>query len=171
MHIGRIIALSVAGVAAAGAVTGAVVFRNPLSTLLGGNGKLFFKNPETAYANMQKNPEIYEIEENDGNEKLVYSLKNGLGSLSVSAEDGKVFEVVITVDTTKITADSATGVIDQVRELLEPDVDFVNTLTLATHGLKEADNIPALTTGSEFTINRTVGDYEAVVTKESGRPC
>ena len=167
--IGKIIALSLTGVVVAGVITAAVVFWNPLITLLGGNGNAFFKPPETAYSNIQKNPDLYEIEVNDGNEKLVYSLKNGLGSLSVAAKDGEVFEVIIIVDTTKIKADTATGVINEVTELLEPDVGFVDRLTLAAHGSKEIANIPAeLTTDTEFKIERTIGDYTAVVTKDKG---
>ena len=167
-HLARNIILSITGVFVATVVTLGVVFYNPLVTLSGGNGNIHFKRPEQAFEYIEKKPELYEIIENNGKEKLSYRMKNGLGSLSVSANNGKVFEVVIIVDTTKITADTTNGVIDQLRELINPYLDFVNTLTLASHGLKEAENIPTLTTDVEFTIERKIGDYEVVVTKESG---
>ena len=167
-HLARNIILSVIGVFAAAVITLGIIFYNPLVTLAGGNGNIYFKKPEQAHAYIEKNPELYEILENDGKEGLSYRLKSGLGSLSVSAKDGKVFEVVIIVDTTKITATTADGIIDQVRELVDPYLTFVNTMTLASHGLKEAKNIPTLTTDVEFTIERQIGDYKTVVTKESG---
>ena len=167
-HLARNIILSVTGVFVAAVITLGIVFYNPLVTLSGGNGNIHFKKPEQAFEYIEKNPELYEIIENGGKEKLSYQLKSGLGSVSVSANNGKVFEVVIIVDTTKITANTADGVIDQVRTLINPYLDFVNTLNLAAHGLKEAENIPTLTTDVEFTIERKIGDYAVVVTKESG---
>ena len=167
-HTGRIIALSIVGVFLVTIVTAAIVLYNPLVTLLGGNGKLYFNSLDSTYENLEQNMGIYDIDERIDSEKLSYSLKNGLGSVSMSAKDGKIFEVIVTVDTTKITATSTTGVIDQVTELIGPALDFVDRLTLAAHGSKEAENIPVLITDTEFEIIRVMGDYNAVVTKESG---
>jgi len=166
-HLARNIILSVAGVLTAAVITTGIVFHAPLATLLGGNGKVKFKSPAKTLAYLEKNEDLYEITENaDGN--LSYRAKSGLGSVSVTEKDGKIFEVVVITDTKEITADTVNGVIDQVTELTGPVLGFIDMMTLAAHGVKEAENIPALTTDTEFTIPRTVGDYNVVVTKESG---
>ena len=167
-HTGRIVALSILGVLVVTIVTAAIVLYNPLVTLLGGNGKLYFNSLESTFESLEQNMDLYDITERIGNEKLSYSLKSGLGSVTMSAKDGKIFEVIVTVDTTKITADSTTGVIDQVTELIGPALDFVDRLTLAAHGSKEAEKIPTLNTNTSFEIVRVIGDYNTVVTKESG---
>ena len=167
-HLARNIILSVTGGVLAAVVVLGIIFINPIITLLGGNGKIHFKDMKKAISICEKNPDVYVITENKDN-NISYEVKSGLGSVSMSSDGSGGFSAVtIVVDSAKVTAPTTSGMIDQVTTLANPALSFADRLTLASHALQEAEKIPEITTDSEFTINRKIGEFNVISTKESG---
>ena len=164
----KIIILSILGLLLILLVATTVFFIKPIMSLFD-SGWIDIKNPVATADFINNNSENYDIIENDPNGNITYATKDGAGKVKVKTKDGKLEEIVVEVDTSKVTNDLSFGEITNIaRDIANPIMSDTDILAIVATGWKNIERSPDLLYG-DIDVSQAMGNYNVAVQKSEDK--